>query len=119
MKSGPYRSEYVRELNDFYDALDEVQDGLLRMAKSVSAAEFRPELNHRLEQMRELGCRLERIYFLVNQESLRIVCRTADEVKVEFDEILELKLRNTLSVPKVGRNGTNLMRGVQKVHAVK
>jgi ferritin-like metal-binding protein YciE len=89
MKIDSLNDAYLRELDAFYDAVDLIQEGLLKAAAKSDPAELYTELELQLTQMLDLGNRLERIFFLVNQQSLRIVCKSTSEVGKELFEKLD------------------------------
>jgi len=80
------RSDYVRELADFYNAVDQLQEDLLKMAKTARTPELRPGLEQYLDQMRELGHRIERIFSMINEKSLKVTCNSMKEIGEEFHE---------------------------------
>jgi len=108
------KSEYTQELDDFYNGVDQLQEGLLQMAQTACAAELRPEFEYYLEQMRDLGHRLERIFSLVNEKSLRITCKSMDEVSEELHELIELACGHAASDRGAGRGAVTSSPGVQK-----
>ena len=60
------RRLYVQELERFYVALDEMQDGVSQMGKMAAGTEFQQGLEIYVGQMFNLGVRLERLFCLVH-----------------------------------------------------
>lgn len=113
MKLDSMQSVYVRELDGFYEAVDRLQEGLMQLAKTGIAERLPPELEHHLVQMRDLGSRLERIFALITEESLRTTCKTAHEVFREL-KLIEPDSRDApslrvsgqaMAAPHLGANG--------------
>jgi len=97
IKLNSLKSVYLRELDDFYNAVDQLQEELLQTAKKARAAGLRIEFEHYLEQVRDLGHRLERMFSLVNENSLRITCKSMDEASQELQEMIDLECGNAAS----------------------
>lgn len=84
---------YFQELESFYAALDEMQDGISQMAKMAAGAEFQPGLERYVEQMFSLGIRLERLFCLSHGGSLRVLDRGTSEINEELGESLQSNLK--------------------------
>ncbi len=85
---------YGQELKGFFAAVNRLQMGLTELVSRPGVAALRPELEQYLGQMADLGHRLERVFSLVNQKSLRMEVKNLNALGLDFQMLCASKLGN-------------------------
>lgn len=89
MKSKSLRDVYVEELQDLYDAENQIIKALPKMAQAASSDELREAFEEHLEQTRTHAERLEQIFEGLGQKAKGKKCKGMEGVIKEGSEILK------------------------------
>ncbi len=92
MKSSSLRDLFVIELNDLYDAENQLIKALPKMAKASSSESLRGAFEEHLEKTKEHAARIERIFAALDIPAKREKCKGMQGLVSEGNDLLKKKL---------------------------
>jgi ferritin-like metal-binding protein YciE len=92
MKSSSLQDLFILELNDLYDAENQLIKALPKMAKASSSDSLRGAFEEHLERTKEHAARIERIFAGLDIPAKREKCRGMQGLVSEGNDLLKKKL---------------------------
>jgi ferritin-like metal-binding protein YciE len=89
MEANTLRELYIGELQDLYDAENQLIEALPKMAKASNSAELREGFESHLEQTKGHAERLERIFAGLGEEAKRKKCKAMKGLVAEGGEMID------------------------------
>jgi ferritin-like metal-binding protein YciE len=89
MESNTFRELYINELQDLYDAENQLIEALPKMAEASSSAELRAGFEAHLQQTRGHAMRLEQILAALGEDAKGTKCKAMKGLVAEGGEMID------------------------------
>jgi ferritin-like metal-binding protein YciE len=89
MKVETLHDLYIKELNDLYDAENQIVKALPKMIEATNSAQLRSALSEHLEQTRQQVARLEHVFRLHGEEAEGEKCKGMSGIIDEGKDIMD------------------------------